>query len=316
MFKTPILILAYNRPKKFLKVLKSLNKIGAQKIYISCDGPKNISDEENIRKINQNIKKEIKWKCKISKNFFRENMGPKLGVQKAIDWFFENEKMGIILEDDNLPSSSFFRFCEQLLIKYKNNKSVYAISGFNFKGETNFGDGDYFFSKYFLTWGWATWRRVWNSSNKSLDYWPYWKNNKTLNKIHNNKLEARYWNKIISKHYHGLISGYDIPFLASMWKDKCFCILPNLNMIKNIGFDYDATYGFNKKYLTPNSKILRGSLIHPSVVKSYPLADQSILNEFLKPKNFLYPWRIFYIIKLIIFNTEYVINKLIRVLKG
>lgn len=314
MFKTPILILTYNRPKKFLKVLKSLTGTKPQKIYISCDGPKNISDEENIRKINQNIK-AIKWKCKISTNFFRKNMGPKLGVQKAIDWFFKNEEMGIILEDDNVPSKSFFKFCEQLLIKYKNNKSIYAISGFNHKGKTNFGDGDYFISKYFLTWGWATWRRVWNTSNKSLDYWPNWKKKKILNNIHNSKLEVRYWNKIINKHHKGFISGYDIPFLASMWKDKCFCILPNLNMIKNIGFDYDATYGFNKKYLTPNSKIMQDDLRHPSKVKSYFLADESILHDFLRPKNLLYPWRIFYILRLVIYNPEYVMNKLFRILK-
>lgn len=315
MYKIPILILTYNRPNKFRMVLKSLNRIKPYKIYISCDGPRNKNDVNNIKKISENIK-NIKWKSKVYKNFLNKNIGPRLGVQNGLNWFFKKEKMGIVLEDDNLPSKSFFKFCEELLIKYKNNKKIYAISGFNFKGKTNFGDGDYFISKYFLTWGWATWRRAWNSSNKNLDYWPSWKKNKVLEKIHNNKLEARYWAKFINKHYKGSISGYDVPFLASMWKNKCFCILPNLNMIKNIGFDYDATYGFNKKYSTPNSKILQGKLKHPSTLKSEPLADQSILNEFLKPENLLYPWRIFYVLKLIIYNPEYVINKLIRKLAG
>ena len=314
MYKIPILILTYNRPNKFLMVLKSLDKIQPYKIYISCDGPKNTNDINNIKKINENIK-NINWKTKVYKNFLNKNMGPRLGVQNGLNWFFKNEKMGIILEDDNLPSKSFFKFCEELLIKYQNNKKIYAISGFNFKGRTNFGDGDYFISKYFLTWGWATWRRVWNSSNKKLDYWPTWKRNRTLDKIHNNKLEVRYWAKFIKKYYDGSIIGYDIPFLASMWKDKSFCILPNLNMIKNIGFDYDATYGFNKKYSTPKSINFNRNLKHPLILKTNNAADKIILNEFLRYKNLLYPWRLLYIFKLIIFNPKYVMDKLIRKLK-
>jgi len=311
MYKISVLILTYNRPDKFKRVIKSLDKIRPHKIYISCDGPKNIKDFNNIKKINENIK-NIKWKCIVHKNFLKKNMGPRLGVQNGLDWFFKNETMGIVLEDDNLPSKSFFLFCKELLIKFKNDKKIYAISGFNFNGKTNFGDGDYFISKYFLSWGWATWRRVWINSDRNLSFWPDWKKKNFLSKIHSNKLEIEYWKKYIEKYYNNSINGYDVPFAASMWSKNSSCILLNLNTIKNIGFDDDATYGINKQYKTPESRTLKRKIKHPSSLKFFPEADKLIFNKFLRGKNLLYPWRFFYILKLILFNPVYVFKKIRR----
>lgn len=314
MFNIPILILTYNRPKKFLKVLKSLALIKPCKIYISCDGPKNFEDIVKIKNIRKNISK-IRWKCRIYENFHEKNLGIKTGVQKGIDWFFYNEKMGIILEDDVVPSKLFFKYSKELLIKFRSNKNICAISGFNYFGKTQFGDGDYFLSKYFLCWGWASWRRSWLDSNKNFDYWPKWKSSNFLKKIHQDPIEIKYWTKLIDKYYNKSIVSWDNIFGVSMWKNKSFCVLPNINMIKNIGFDYDATYGFNKKYKTPNIIHHNNNIKHPSTLRVNLHADKVIFNEFYKAKNLLYPWRFFYIIQLIFLNPDYVINKLIRKLR-
>jgi hypothetical protein len=314
MYNIPILILTYNRPKKFSKVVKSLGLIKPRKIYISCDGPKNHEDVIKIKNIRKNISK-INWKCKIYENFFEKNLGIEKGVQKGIDWFFYNEKMGIILEDDVIPSKLFFKYSKELLIKFRNNKDISAISGFNYFGKTQFGDGDYFLSKYFLCWGWASWRRAWMNSNKNFDYWPKWKRLNFLKKIHQDPIEIRYWTKLIEKYYNKSIVSWDNIFGVSMWKTESFCLLPNINMIKNIGFDHDATYGFNKKYKTPNIVHHVKNIKHPSTLRVNLLADKVILNKFYKAKNLLYPWRFFYITKLIFFNPDYVVNKLIRKLR-
>jgi hypothetical protein len=55
----------------------------------------------------------IDWKCEVKTLFREKNLGCKYLVREAIDWFFENEKMGIILVDDCLPSLSFFQYCEE-----------------------------------------------------------------------------------------------------------------------------------------------------------------------------------------------------------
>ncbi len=40
-------------------------------------------------------------------------------MKAAIDWFFENEEAGIILEDDCHPSQDFFRFQDEMLDRYR-----------------------------------------------------------------------------------------------------------------------------------------------------------------------------------------------------
>jgi hypothetical protein len=309
MFKIPILILTYNRPKKFLKVLRSLKLVKPRKIYISCDGPKNIEDLIKIKNIRKNISK-ITWKCKVYENFFQKNLGVKHSPEKSIDWFFKKEKFGIILEDDCVPSKTFYKFCETLLNKYKNNNNIWAISGYNFKGKTDFGDGDYFISKYFLGWGWASWRRAWLKNDKELKFWKRWRKEKLLNMFFSKNIEIKYWTKMIDKFYDKKIVSWDMFFLASMWKNKSFCILPNINMIKNIGFDSEATYGINNKYSTPNVKNFLRNVKHPINLRIYPKAESQLFNEFFKGKNFLYPWRFFYIIKLLFVNPTFFLNKI------
>jgi hypothetical protein len=309
MYKIPILILTYNRPEKFLKVIKSLRLLKPGKIYINCDGPKNFEDITKIKKIRQNILK-INWKCKIYENFFKKNLGVKCSPEQGIDWFFKKEQFGIILEDDCVPSQTFFKFCHTLLIKYKNARNIWAISGYNFKGKTNFGDGDYFISKYFMCWGWATWKRAWLKNDKKLKFWKVWKKNSFLRRFFFDNIEIRYWTKMIDKLYAKKLVSWDLLFMASMWKNNSFCILPNINMIKNIGFDSEATYGINNKYFTPNSKNFFRKLRYPSNLKIYPKAENQLFKGFYKGKNFLYPWRAFYIIKLLFINPVFFFRKI------
>jgi len=309
MFKTPVLILTYNRPKKFLRVIKSLALVKPNKIYISCDGPKNFEDIIKIKNIRKNILK-ITWKCRIYENFFEKNLGVKHSPEQGIDWFFKKEKSGIILEDDCIPSKTFYKFCDILLAKYKNNDNIWAISGYNFKGKTNFGDGDYFISKYFLGWGWATWKRSWLKNDRNLTFWKKWKKENILSKFFSRNVEIRYWTKIIDIFYAKKIISWDVFFVTSMWKNNSFCILPNINMIKNIGFDSEATYGINNKYFTPNSKNFFRKLRHPSNLNIYPQSEYQLFNGFYKGKNFLYPWRALYIIKLLFINPVFFFRKI------
>jgi hypothetical protein len=314
MYSIPILILTYNRPVKLKKLFKSLSKIKPYKIYINCDGPKNYNDIEKIEKI-KNIIANVRLNSKILTNYNKKNLGVKHSPEQGIDWFFKKEKFGIILEDDCIPSQTFYKFCSTLLIKYKKTNNIWAISGYNFKGKTNFGDGDYFISKYFLGWGWATWKRSWLKNDRNLTFWKKWKKENILSKFFSKNIEIRYWTKMIDKFYAKKIVSWDMFFLASMWKNNSFCILPNINMIKNIGFDSEATHGINNKYFTPKFKNLLRDFKHPSSLNINVKAENQLFTEFFRGKNFLYPWRAFYIIKLFFINPIFVLKKMKKFLK-
>ena len=134
MFKTPILLLIFNRPDNLKKVIKVLEKIRPTKLYISADGPRlnNTKDNELCKK-SRDLFSKLNWKCKIRRNFFNKNLGCREAVSRGITWFFKKEKSGIILEDDCLPNLDFFNFCRTNLIRYNYHKKIGCITGNNFQ---------------------------------------------------------------------------------------------------------------------------------------------------------------------------------------
>jgi hypothetical protein len=300
-FKIPILVLCYNRPNKLIKLLKVLNKVQPTKIYFNCDGSRNdYLDLKNTNKV-KNIIQHYNTKSLVFTKFHSTNLGCKESIQAGLDFFFKQEKMGIILEDDCIPNSFFFKYCDYLLNKYKNDKKIFAISGFNLLNKKKFGNGDYYLSKYFLCWGWATWRRAWNKSNKKLNFWPQWKKNNFLYRYHKNILETKYWSEIFAKIYKKKIDTWDYYFLASMWKQNAYCLLPNYNLVENIGFDDEATHGKKSFFISPSkTNISRNNIKNPSVLTTYLESDKILNTKLFKIQYFFFPRRFFYIIKLLI----------------
>ena len=120
--KSPILYCCYNRLDLIKKSIKEIQNIECKKIYIAIDGPKkNIEDEKKNVEIVKYIK-SIKFISQVTILQRDKNLGCKIAISDAINWFFQNEELGIILEEDLIPSKSFFQFCDYLLEKYKNEK--------------------------------------------------------------------------------------------------------------------------------------------------------------------------------------------------
>jgi GR25 family glycosyltransferase involved in LPS biosynthesis len=118
-----------------------------------------VNNEDNLVNQVRNITNLINWNCNLKTKYSDINLGCKLSVSSAINWFFENEEMGIILEDDCLPSLNFFHFCDSLLLKFKDDSNIFAITGCNFQ-QIKENKNSYFFTNYTHIWGWATWRRA------------------------------------------------------------------------------------------------------------------------------------------------------------
>ena len=117
---TPILFLVFNRPDTTKRVFEKIREALPPKLYVAADGPRDEREGEadkceQVRHIATNVD----WDCEVKTLFRDKNFGCKHAVSGAIDWFFDNEEMGVILEDDVLPNNFFFRFCEELLHKYK-----------------------------------------------------------------------------------------------------------------------------------------------------------------------------------------------------
>ncbi len=243
-FNVPILILAWRRAIHLRQVIQSLKLINAENLYVVVDGPRfgaNFNlDVEQISETVDVIESEITWPCNVTKLYRDINFGCGLGVSSAITWFFNQVDYGIILEEDCVPNMSFFNFCEQMLEKYHNEERIMHIGGQSFGVNRDSVENPYFFSSYNHIWGWATWRRSWNKYEYQLSDKSKEKVILNLTYYFDTLKERNYWIEILNRLDE--IDTWDYQWTFTIWANNGLAILPNRNLVKNIGFDSMATH--------------------------------------------------------------------------
>jgi len=286
-FKTPILLVAFNRPDVTKKIFNEIKKVKPLRLYLALDGARKGHPEDIIKIKNVlEIINQIDWDCDLKELIQDKNLGCKNAVSSAISWFFKHEEEGIILEDDCLPHPDFFNFCERMLDHHRNNVSIMAITGDNFQDGQIRGSGSYYFSKYNHVWGWATWRRAWKYYDISMSFWPVWKNSDDFNLLLSNNLEKKYWSAIFDKVFDNGIDTWDYQWTASVWFNNGLTVTPNVNLVSNIGFGLDATHTTDST--SPSSGKQTQSMtqiIHPDEVEVDITADDYVFMNALGGKN-------------------------------
>jgi hypothetical protein len=284
---TAVLFIVFNRFETTREVFDSIKKARPPRLYIASDGarPSKGDEDKKVKKIREYIIANIDWKCDVKTLFREENIGCRLAVSGAISWFFRNEEMGIILEDDCLPSQSFFWFCEEMLKKYKNDKRIFYVTGYNSQNVWNASKHDYFFSHIGSIWGWATWRRSWNEYDINMgDIDDFIENDGFIN-LFGNKIGKRRLLEIVGSK---TIDTWDYQFSYVAHKNNALACIPSCSLIKNIGFGEDAThtFGINNDGVTLHDLKfpLRDNVFITSDSKyiSTIYKDETLLNIFIK----------------------------------
>src|ERR1041384_4077758 len=171
--RTAVAILIFNRPDKAERVFRAIAEARPSKLLIIADGPRSDRPDEAERcHLTRQVVAEVNWDCEVSRNYSSINLGMNGRTVSGLNWVFGLVDEAIFLEDDCLPDSSFFRFCDELLEKYRNDERVMMISGDNYMRGRRVTPHSYFFSHYTGTWGWATWRRAWQYLDIDMDLWP------------------------------------------------------------------------------------------------------------------------------------------------
>lgn len=281
--KYPVLFLVFNRPDTTIKVLEQIMKYAPTKLYVAADAPRlGVSNEEMLcTKVKQLISDVTDGSCEIETLYREENLGCKIAVSSAIDWFFSKETAGIILEDDCLPNQSFFSFCSAMLTKYADDNRVMHISGNNFQLLKKWSDNSYYFSNFNHIWGWATWRRAWQHYDVNMTDYPDYRNSKSiLSTWGSSKSIAQYWTKKFDAVYYKNYNTWDYQWTYSVWKNNGLSILPENNLVQNIGFGNNQTHiNAFAKYLSVQSADLL-ELKHPNTLSKNWLADYTFAKNF------------------------------------
>jgi hypothetical protein len=269
---SPVLFIVFNRPESTQKTFEIIRKAAPSKLYVAADGPrKDVSgDYEKCRRVRQIIENGIDWDCEVFFLFRETNLGCGAAPRNAISWFFSHEEMGIILEDDCVPCDSFFRFCTEMLTLYKDRTDIFHINGSNFQYGKKRGDYSYYFSSLVHVWGWATWRRAWKLYDLEMNDYDYVKSTHLLKKIIP-------WNQI-EEVFTEVVNAWDLQWFFTCLKHNALTIIPNVNLIRNIGFERsDATHTTFKTpdYILKNPRAeLNFPLQHPKSIKRNQKADK------------------------------------------
>lgn len=278
--KSPVLFIIFNRPGTTGQVFERIREAKPTRLYVAADGPRaSKQNEDALCSLTRSIIDGVDWPCEVKTLFRNENLGCKEAVSSAIDWFFEHEEEGIILEDDCLPAPTFFSFCDTMLEKYRYDTRVRHITGCNLQFGKKWGDASYYFSNMTHVWGWAGWRRVWADYDKTLNRY----NDdvaENLRVIFPDPFIVSSLKTIFEEVKEGKIDTWDYQLDFANFFNSGLTIIPNENLISNIGFGNGATHTLDKDDIYANIPLGEITQItHPKYVLPEKRADLVVLKQ-------------------------------------
>jgi len=276
MLHTPILLLVFNRPEQALLVFRQIRLQQPEQLFIAADGPRADRPEEAAlcEATRTAVLNGIDWPCKVETLFRPHNLGCGKAVSTAIDWFFGHVEEGIILEDDCVPDPTFFSFCTAMLTKYRLSPNIMHINAGNYQAGMQRGNASYYFSRYAHVWGWATWRRAWQYYDFTLLRYQH-DSRQGLNNFMRSELESI---------YNAKTDTWDTQWFMTVWFNKGWVITPNISLVKNIGFNRNATHTrFVPRWFNKMQYGKIADIKHPTENNIDEEADRYTINTVFNP---------------------------------
>ena len=305
-----VLLVFFNRPETFRLVFNEVRKARPSRLFLYQDGPRGERDKAGIEACRR-IAEEIDWECDVHRKFQERNYGCDPSGFIAHRWAFSLAEKCIVLEDDVVPSQSFFPFCKEMLDRYEHDERITMIAGFNTDGTTPGVPCDYFFTSAFSIWGWASWRRVidrWDGSYSFLD------DEYAMSQLQALIKSRRHRSDIIRMCRDHAASGkqyFESIFWTTMLFNSGLAVMPTKNMVNNVGLTADSTHYSATLETMPHR--LRRIFTMPRHETSFPLRHPRYVIENVGYKERLYrtnawghPWiKIGYSIEELLLNLRH-----------
>jgi hypothetical protein len=247
-----VLILFFNRPDHLSQVFAEVKKARPSRLFLYQDGPRGERDLPGIEACRK-VVEDIDWECEVYRKYQERNFGCDPSEYLSQKWAFSITDKCIVLEDDDVPSQSFFPFCKELLDRYEHDERIMMIAGFNEDEVTADVSDSYFFTSVFSIWGWASWRRVidlWEGDYAFLDRPETMRLLDTF--IRRRGLRSDILDMCRQHHETGK-EYYESIFWASILLHSGLAIMPTRNMINNMGLSSDSTHFSGSIQTTPRA---------------------------------------------------------------
>jgi hypothetical protein len=283
--KTPVVFIIFKRPETTQKVFERIRQAKPPKLLVIADSPRaeQLGEAEKSSEA-RSIIDQVDWECEVLKNYSAINLGCATRVSSGLDWAFEQIEEAIILEDDCVPHPTFFRYCEELLERYRDDSRIGSITGQNVQFGKRRAEADcsYYYSIYSHCWGWATWKRAWQNYDLDVRLWPKFKKLRSLNTLFSDAQAVKSWNLILQNIYeHPLDITWDYQWLLTCWIQGYLTVVSDVNLVSNIGFDASAT-NYATQSFSPYNNMLTEPMIfplqHPDLILRNQAADRFTQN--------------------------------------
>ena len=262
----PVLLLFHARSDYFSIVFEQVRKARPSILLCYQDGPRNDTDMKGILECRRIVSEGVDWDCKLYTNYLSCNQGCDPSGYMSRKWAFSLVDKLVILEDDCVPSFSFFQFCKVLLEQYENDERISMITGINYMGVTEC-PYSYFFSSDVAIWGWATWKRVFDKEEEFYD----WKEDEyqsiLLQKLLKERNERTSLFPMFQRHAKSGIAYFETIHMTYHFLNNCLSIVPAKNLINNIGIQggthYDTEINLLPKGIRPLYEVKRYEIDFP-----------------------------------------------------
>ncbi|MBV8483386.1 MAG: glycosyltransferase family 2 protein [Verrucomicrobia bacterium] len=241
---TPVAFIVFNRPDFTQRVFNRIAEVKPQTLLLIADGPRTEEEAKTCDQV-RNIISQVDWDCRVLKNFSDINLGCRHRPASGLDWVFSLVNEAIILEDDCLPSHSFFYYSQALLDYYRDDKRIAMIGGNNFQFGIKRTEDSYYFSRHPGTWGWATWKRAWQYYDQDMKTWPAFKEADKMRWIFENPAEQQFFEPFFQQCYENKLDAWDFIWFYSYLSQNGLCVEPAVNLVSNIGWGPVATHTFD-----------------------------------------------------------------------
>lgn len=268
--KTPVAFFIFNRPDVTAEVFASIARARPSRLLVVADGARTAAEAERCERARA-VVKGVDWDCEVLTNFADRNLGCGRRVSSGLDWVFDTVEEAIILEDDCLPAPSFFQFCAELLERYRDDERVMHVGGDNFQRGQSRTAASYYFSRYSHIWGWATWRRAWRHYDVEMGSWP--ESRELIRNSFAEPVEADFWSDIFDRVRAGEIDTWDYQWLYTCWSQSGLAVVPDVNLVSNLGFGPDATHTHEESETSRMAVSDVWEVEHPRLVVRHREAD-------------------------------------------
>jgi hypothetical protein len=276
MLDVPVLLIVYRRPDLTAQVMNAIARARPRRLFVAADGPTSAAEAAACEAARA-AATQVTWPCEMKTNVAATNLGCRARVQSALDWFFTECESGIVLEDDCLPAPDFFPFCASLLERYRDDARVMHISGETYR-EGPRPECSYYFSKYALIWGWATWRRAWRLGDLRMPTWPSFSREAARLAIFDSSDEQSYWQGAFQEMYEGRLATWDYAWIYACLTQG-LSIHPAVNLVRNIGTADGATHMTTNPFFSRGVGALETELRHPAWMVRDRAADMDTFDH-------------------------------------